>query len=176
VKDDDDPGSLSCKSPGSPVDHPVGPPIPEFFHAQEDSGEVSSVVAGEESGDVLQNSPPWATGVHESDVLVHESVELPVESGALASESKALGLADAEILAGKASDEHVGSSHVAAVSGLDIVTPFSGGPVASEDRSSVFVDLHLHGGRHARPVEAQSEAFDPGEQRGVLHGVRPRSW
>jgi len=91
----------------SRVHHPIRPPIPEFFQAPDDGGHVPSSIGFEESGWVLDDHPLRSDGVHESEVLAHESSEVVELAGASASEPLTIGGGDAGVLAGESTDDDV---------------------------------------------------------------------
>lgn len=133
MPDNDDSLASLGRSEIDAVDHSVGPPIPEVFQSQDDCCKVSATVASEKSVRVLQDGPPWASGVHETQVLPDESVELEVELGVVAGESSAPpGASDDEIFAGKSGCDEIGSSQVCAKDIADVLPSWNVGPVLGE--------------------------------------------
>jgi len=166
--------SLGCAEV-SPVHHPVGPPIPEVFQTTEDGGCVPSLVTSEKPFGVLDDDPPGSRFVDESEVLVEESVELPEETGASASEPSTVGCGDAGVLAREAADEDVGAVERGSGNVTDVSHQGCVREVPGEDRPAVVVDLDHEPVLPAHRVEADLEATDTGERRGVgqgcVHGV-----
>jgi len=165
MPDNDDSLASLGRSDVSAVDHSVSPPIPEVFQAQDDCCKVSARVAGEKSVRVLQDGPPWASRVHETEVLVDESVELPVEPGVLSGEAVAsTSLTDDEVLAGEAGGDDVRSSKLRASDIVDVLPSWYVGPVLGEHLGGVLVDFDLRGAGHSGEVEPEVEPADSSEQ------------
>jgi hypothetical protein len=167
--------SLGCTEV-SPVHHPVGPPIPEVFQSTRDGSEVVPGPAGtrEKPFGVLDDDPSGSGLVDQSEVLFEESVELPEEAGASASEPSTVGGGDAGVLAGEASAEEVGSPEGGRLDVTDVSFQGGLGEVPAEHRLGGRVDLDHEVVVPVQRGEADLEAADPGEGRGPLEGLSAR--
>jgi hypothetical protein len=121
MSDHDDSLASLRRSALSPVHHPVGPPIPEFFQSQDDGCHVPPVVGLEEPGGVLDDHPAGIGGVDEPLILVEESGELEVVAAALPAEAESVRGCNRGVLAGEPSNEAVDAAEICAVCVTDVL-------------------------------------------------------
>jgi hypothetical protein len=155
------------RSEVSPVNHPVGPPIPEVFQTTDDRCHVSSVVGSEKPGRVLDDHPAGLEVGDEPLVLTDESGELVEVSGPGAGETRSVGCSDGGVLAGESSAEDSGSWESGEMRSGDMadVSKQSGsGKVPPQDGLAVGVELDLGDRADAGAGEAHLEAADAGER------------
>lgn len=76
MSDNEDSTAFCGRSEVGPVDHPVGPPIPEFFQAHDDRCHVSALSGDEKSRRVLEENPSGAEAGDQAECVSDEAVEL----------------------------------------------------------------------------------------------------
>jgi len=142
------------------VEHPIGPPIPEFFQRPEDGSHVPSSVRRQKSRDVLDENPSGSNLINDTHELVEESAPLASQPSTASSH--------AEVLAGESSSDKVNSFNVTSERG-HIVIKNSIGPVPAKDGLSSRVDLALPAHLHPGPLEAEVKAADAREEGTDFH-------
>jgi hypothetical protein len=136
-----------------------------------DGVHVSSAVAGEQAGGVLEDQPAGTCVLSDAEELGDESGELVEQAGAGAGEPGSLALSDGEVLAGEAAHDEVGLSDGAGVDVTDVSLLRDTGEVAGEHGTSGRDQLALPDARHTRALEAEVKASDSGERGVEVHEV-----
>jgi hypothetical protein len=130
--DEDSPPALRyCEEPS--IENPVGPPIANGPHFVEETGQVSSTVARQEAGNVLQEKPTGSKRLSESEELKREDGSFTVEAFPLAR--------DGQVLTGKAADQEIDRRGV--VESRDVVVDRNVRPMRGEDAPLPLVQLAL---------------------------------
>ncbi len=100
--------------------------------------------------------------------LAHDPQELEPQSAALAVEASAFP-GDREILAREPAGDEVDGFEVVGADGSDVAVAADVRPVVLQNSSCELVDLNLPPHFHPRPLEAEVDAADAGEERSEGH-------
>jgi hypothetical protein len=111
------------------VQYAVGPPVPEVAQPPEDGRHVPSPVGTKQSGNILNEAPPWPQFGQDASELKPETAALAPKTGPCAGH--------AEILAGESAVDEVNSTGGVASPPVLCSQPFSVGVGAVSDSDQV---------------------------------------
>ena len=137
----------------SAVEHTPRYPIPALDHENaEHFCKVSSFVATEKSGNILENKPSGSKFLQDSRKVIKES-------SAFASETFALP-GDGDVLARDAGRDAIDELEIPGADAPDVAEPFDFRPVAREDLATELFFFDLPNNFAPRLLEAKTETFD----------------
>lgn len=135
--------------------------IPDPLHLHEDSGEISSAVAGKQSRNILPNDISRLEFIYDPRHLVEETGPPARESGPLAG--------NAQVLAREPAAHDVNRGELDRPYIPDVRVLGHVGPAVGEDAPGGGVDLHLPRAPQPGPFKAEIKPAHAGEEASERH-------